>query len=207
MTRIWARLGAMLAIAITAVLVVPGIAFAHASQTGSSPAADEVVTTAPTQVRIDFDSALLDVGAALVVRSEAGDSITTGPAVVGDRDFTVPVDPAAPNGVYSVAYRVVSKDGHTIENSFTYVVAGEASPAADESATPEATPEVVAEEPVTPEATPEPIAEQPVVADEPSPAPDTTGAPPEGSVMPFVLFGGIGLVIVIGIVGAVLLRK
>lgn len=196
------RLLAVVTLSAAALLWAPAAAFGHASEVGSSPAAGEILDAAPSEVRIDYDSALLEIGAALVVRSADEESITTGPAVVGDRVFSVPVDPSVGPGEYSVAYRVVSKDGHTIENSFTYVVAGEASP----------TPEVIAEAAAptadaTTEATPETIAEEPVAADEPTPAADTLGAPPEGSIMPFILFGGIGLVIVIGIVGAVLLRK
>lgn len=206
------RLLAMVTLSAAALLWAPVAAFGHASEVGSSPAAGEILDAAPSEVRIDYDSALLEIGAALVVRSADEESITTGPAVVGDRVFSVPVDPSVGPGEYSVAYRVVSKDGHTIENSFTYVVAGEASPTPEASISAEPTPEVIAEAAAptadaTTEVTPETIAEEPVAADEPAPEPDTIGAPPEGSIMPFILFGGIGLVIVIGIVGAVLLRK
>lgn len=197
------RLLAALALAVAALLWAPAAAFGHASQVGSSPTEGELLDTAPSEVRIDFDSALLEIGAALIVRSADEESITTGPAVVGDRVFSVPVDPAAGPGEYSVAYRVVSKDGHTIENSFTYIVAGEPTPEeVSESAVPEPISEPATPEPATPEpATPEPA------TPEPAPTPDTVGAPPEGSIMPFILFGGVGLVIVIGIIGAVVLRK
>lgn len=216
------RLLAVLALAITTLLWAPAAAFGHASEVGSSPAAGEILDVAPSEVRIDYDSALLEIGAALIVRSADEESITTGPAVVGDRVLSVPVDPAVGPGEYSVAYRVVSQDGHTIENSFSYVVAGD--PVAEEVTADEPVAEdpvaadpvaedPVADEPVTDEPVADaPAADEPVTADEPvvadaTPAPDTTGAPAEGSILPFLLFGGIGLVIVIGIIGAVLLRK
>jgi len=68
-------------ISITALVLMPQPAFGHASSVGSSPAADAVLDTAPSEVRIDFDSGLLEMGAALIVRSADGSSVTTGPAV------------------------------------------------------------------------------------------------------------------------------
>lgn len=202
------RMVAVLTLAVAALLWAPAAAFGHASEVRSSPAAGEILDTAPSEVRIDYDSALLEAGAALVVRSADEESITTGPAVVGDREFSVPVDPSVGPGEYSVAYRVVSKDGHTIENAFTYVVIGEAPAAIDASASPESAPEAAPEEDLpTPDSTPEAIVQESVEADVPSPTPDLVGAPADDSVMPFLLFGGVGLVIVIGIVGAVVLRK
>lgn len=195
-----------LALVITGLLWAPAAAFGHASQVGSSPAEGEMLDAAPSEVRIDYDSALLEIGAALVVRSSDEESITTGPAVVGDRVFSVPVDPSVGPGEYSVAYRVVSQDGHTIENSFTYIVAGDPTPAeVTESATPAAVDDSATPERISEPATPERISEPATPAAVPTP--DPVGAPPEGSIMPFILFGGIGLVIVIGIIGAVVLRK
>lgn len=191
------------AITLFASLWAPAAAFGHASQVGSSPAADEVLDAAPSEVRIDFDSALLDMGAALVVRNDAKESITTGDAEVGDRTFTVPVDPTTAPGEYSVAFRVVSKDGHTIEGSFTYVVAGTSPSPTPETVEASTFPsdETTAQPPREPsgEATPSTAA--------PAATPDTMGAPPEGSSAPWLLFGGIGLVIGIGLVGAILLRR
>ncbi len=121
-------------VAIAALLLLPVPASGHASSAGSSPAADEVLPTAPSQVRIEFDSGLLEMGSALIVRDADGRSITTGPAVVGERSFSVPVDPTAPPGVYEVAYRVVSADGHTVEDTFSYTV-GDATTSATASTT------------------------------------------------------------------------
>jgi methionine-rich copper-binding protein CopC len=101
-------------------------ASAHSQQVGSSPEADAVLSVAPTEVVVEFDSPLVDMGAAMAVRGEDDQSITTGPPVIGDRLLSVPVDPAAPPGQYTVAYRVVSEDGHTITSTFTFEVAGEA---------------------------------------------------------------------------------
>lgn len=115
---------ALVAVAITlvALVLVPVPASGHASSAESSPAADAVLDVAPEEVRVEFDSGLLEMGSALIVRDATGRSITSGAAVVGDRTISVPVDPTAGPGVYEVAYRVVSADGHTVEESFSYTV-------------------------------------------------------------------------------------
>lgn len=110
------------AVALMALVLVPVSASGHASSAESSPAADAVLDVAPDEVRVEFDSGLLEMGSALIVRDATGRSITSGTAVVGDRTISVPVDPAAGPGLYEVAYRVVSADGHTVEESFSYTV-------------------------------------------------------------------------------------
>jgi copper resistance protein C len=121
---------------------------AHADQTGSSPAADSVLDTAPTRVEVTFGSPLLDAGAALVVRAADGTSITTGPPRVSRNRIEVAVAPDAPAGEYQVAYRVISQDGHTVSAAFRYTVAGEAATAGSPSPTiPAASPTIAAASP------------------------------------------------------------
>lgn len=168
------RMSRLVATTVIALAVLPALtappAFAHASELESSPAADEVLTSAPEEVRIDFDSALLEAGSALLVRDETGESITTGAAVIDGSTYSVPVDAAAPEGVYTVAYRVVSADGHTVEGDFSYTVGTATEGAAVDAA---------------------------AAASEADQAPW----------LPFALFGGIGLVVILGIGGALLFRK
>lgn len=102
----------------------PAAAAAHVSETTTRPEAGAILDLAPREVEVRFDSPLLDVGAALVVRSADDTSITVGTPRVGRDRITVDVDPDAPPGEYTVAYRVVSKDGHTVESTFRYTVAG-----------------------------------------------------------------------------------
>ncbi|MFY9231589.1 MAG: copper resistance CopC family protein [Candidatus Nanopelagicales bacterium] len=194
-------LGALLLMVIGAV-IAPAVAHAHASAVGSTPSADEVLDSAPSMVEVQFDSALLDMGAALVVRGADGSSITVGDGVIGDRVYSIAVDPEAPSGTYDVAYRVVSADGHTIEGSFSYVVNG---PAQEPSATPaESSEPSNSFEPIQP-------AESEPAQSGAQAAPDTTvvdrGPAEDASWLPIALFAGVGLVVTIGLVGAILLRK
>ncbi len=136
-----ASLAVALLIAPVLALVAPSPALGHSSQIGSSPDAGAVLDAPPESVVVEFDSALLDVGTAIVVRDANGASITTSAPLVERTSISVEVDPRVPAGEYTVAYRVASVDGHTIESSFTYTVArsdhsAEAVPSAGVAASP-----------------------------------------------------------------------
>lgn len=167
------------------------IAQAHSSEVSTTPAADAVLETAPRQVSIEFDSALLDMGAALVVRDADGTSITTGAAEVGRTRVAVDVDPAAGPGTYQVAYRVVSQDGHTIEGAFAYSVAGDTASTAASSPSPS---------PAAASAEPTATAEATATAD-----PATTGEE-EGTSVPLILGAG-ALVLLLAAGAAIALRR
>lgn len=177
------------------VIIGASPAFGHASQVGSSPEAEEVLSTPPTEVAITFDSGLLDMGAALVVRDQDGTSIVTGEPVIDDRRFSVAVDPSAPAGVYEVAYRVVSADGHTVEGAFTYTVDGTSDAvepsAVAGSAAPSAAP-ATGESEATTAASATPI---------------NTSVEDESGSSPVIWIVGVGLVVIIGVGAALLLRR
>lgn len=173
-------------------LIVSAPAFGHASQVTSSPEAEEVLPSAPADVTITFDSGLLDMGAALIVRDRDGTSIVTGEPVIDDRSFSVAVDPSAPSGVYDVAYRVVSADGHTVEGAFTYTVEGAPDASVDAgapSASAAPTSDVI-------EATPAEAA-----------TPVTTSDEGEAGGFPVIWLVGAGLVVIVGVGAALLLRR
>lgn len=181
LTRLILALVAVLTVSLAA---LGGPAAAHSSQAGSSPEDGESVTVAPSEVEVLFDSPLLDVGAALVVRDASGTPVVVGTPRVDRQRITVDVDPAAPPGEYTVAYRVVAEDGHAIESTFGYTVAGDAPPA---SAPP-------------PSSAP--------VEDDASPVGgDAPAAAEPASTPPYLLIAGGVLVLLLAGAGAIALRR
>ena len=181
------------AAAVTALVVgVIGMppAMAHASQTGSTPEAGAVLEAAPSTVEVTFDSPLMDIGAALVVRAGDGTVISDDtPEVAGARiRVDVPAD-AAP-GTYTVAFRVVSQDGHPITSTFDYTVAGDAPGPAAASAPGSPSASAPASAPVPPSA--EAVA---------APLLEESGGPPTA-----LIVGGL-LVLTLVVVGAIALRR
>ena len=130
-------------------------ASAHVQVVGTSPAADAQLDAAPTRAEVRFDSGLLDIGYAMVVRSADGRTVSTGPAQLGPDSIAVATDPAAGPGRYTVAFRVVSADGHEVASSFDYTVTG----------TPTASPTPVGVEVPSDSPTPNPSEPQPSAAE------------------------------------------
>jgi methionine-rich copper-binding protein CopC len=185
----------VLAAAMLALGVPTGAAWAHSSEISTTPSAGDVLDAAPSEVRVEFDSDLLDMGAAIVVRDAAGASVVVGEPEVGRRSLSVPVDPTARPGDYQVAYRVVSEDGHTIESTFEYMVAGGSG--------------TVAASPTTTRAAPASPAESQPAESEPAQSAAAVSSPAEpgtSTPLPWIVAGG-AVVLILGIGGALALRR
>lgn len=133
----------------------------------------------------------MDIGAALVVRSADGTIVSTDPPQISRRSISTAVPAEAPPGDYTVAYRVVSADGHTISATYSYTIAG-ASPAVE--ATPldpaaSAPPGTAAAE--VPEATPTPTAEA-------TGPPSGQATPPWGLIAGALALGALAVALVLG---------
>lgn len=182
MTRVIRMIATTLAILGVFLTLSAAPVVAHSSQAGSTPEEGEVLATAPTLVEVRFDSPLLDIGAAMVVRTADGTSVVIGAPRVERQRISVDVDPAAPPGEYSVAYRVVAEDGHALESSFAYTVEGPA-----------------------PTATTAPASASPAAAD--GNAEDASRAGEPASAPPFLLIAGGVLVLLLAGAGAIALRR
>lgn len=134
---------------LAAVAAVAGAApaSAHDRLTGSTPEDGSTVTAAPTQVELTFTDEVQDIGLTILVKDPSGASVADGkPAIDGDT-VVQKLDPLTADGVYTVAYRVVSSDGHPISGRFTFTAAlapaspsASPSPSASSTSSPSATP-------------------------------------------------------------------
>ena len=121
-----------LSLAVLSVVVTSPTAQAHAELVGMSPAIDSVVTQAPSSVVLTFADALQDLGAAVIVTAPSGAHLESGAPVIAGNTATQRLLPLTEPGRYTVAYRVVSQDGHPVERQvgFTFAPGGTASAAA-----------------------------------------------------------------------------
>ena len=113
----------LVAIAVAlGVLAGPAVpAFAHNSVIGESPKKGTTVTSQPDTVWLETSDALLDVDGATVMDVLGPDGLhyaTACPAVEG-AVASVPAE-LGPEGEYTVAWRVVSADGHPITGEFAF---------------------------------------------------------------------------------------
>jgi methionine-rich copper-binding protein CopC len=107
-----------------------GPALAHAELVGSSPA-DKSSVSSVTEVSVTAGEELLEIGSeaegfVMVVTDSTGSYYGDGCVSVSGDTASMPVSVNAP-GDYSVAYRVVSNDGHPVEGQFTFTVTGDGS--------------------------------------------------------------------------------
>jgi methionine-rich copper-binding protein CopC len=96
-------------------------ALAHDQVIDQSPAPGSTVEAGPVDIRLDFSNELLDIGSGAEIVVTAPDG-NPAPATCAELNGTLAsakteLDQA---GTYTVAWRVVSSDGHPIEGSYTF---------------------------------------------------------------------------------------
>jgi hypothetical protein len=113
-----ARALAVLALAAAGVAGSASAASAHATLDSTSPRAGAVVQAPLTAVRLTFDEAVASP-AFIAVTGPQG-RVDTGGTRVDDAVVSVGLKDPLPAGRYTVAFRVVSDDGHPVESSYTF---------------------------------------------------------------------------------------
>ena len=116
------RRRAVVAVAV-AVLVVPAVANAHPRLVGSAPAADVVVSLAPSAVSVRFSEDADPVGAGITVTGPDGRAVVTGPVEHRGRVFRRSIDAHA-RGTYVVEWVAVGSDTHPARGAFLFSVGG-----------------------------------------------------------------------------------
>ncbi|WFE42688.1 copper resistance CopC family protein [Micromonospora sp. WMMD998] len=124
------RIVATLAVVLTALLLAPAApAAAHNSLQAATPAQDARLTTAPTTVTLRFAQRLNPEFTTIVLSDADRRKVPTGAPTVDGTAGRVTIDGPLPNGAYTVAYRVVSADGHPVQGSYRFTVADPAASA------------------------------------------------------------------------------
>jgi methionine-rich copper-binding protein CopC len=116
-------------------------ASAHNTLTSTSPAHQETVQVAPQAVVLTFDQPAILMGTEVVVTGPSG-QVQQGQPQLADNTITEDLQPGAPAGAYTVAWRVTSADGHPVSGAFSFTAKTAAAtqlpstPQASPSATP-----------------------------------------------------------------------
>jgi methionine-rich copper-binding protein CopC len=122
------RTAAVTGLLLAVVGLSAGPAAAHAQLVRIIPGEGATVTTSPSRVELRFDEAVLQPSSVVVIDSR-GQRVSTGATTVKRSDAVVRVDITKP-GSYTVAYRVLSDDGHPVtgESTFRFQPGGKADP-------------------------------------------------------------------------------
>jgi len=122
---------------LLALLCTQPAAFAHARLLRSQPAADAALKQAPKTVELWFSEELDAGGSAIEVTDQTGkrvDKQNVGLAE-GDKKLQVELEDLA-SGTFTVDWKALSTDGHTMKGKFTFTVALEGSATVAPPATP-----------------------------------------------------------------------
>ena len=109
-------------------LIIIQPAYAHTKLVSASPAAGSTAENWPTQIILEFDEELQNLGSEkanfLVVNNAVGDQVSETDEVIDGNKLIVTLSPNEVKGPVLVFYHVVSTDGHPVEGEykFTYGV-------------------------------------------------------------------------------------
>ncbi len=118
------RIASIALLAALAWLLGPAVdaAQAHATLTGSSPGQGSTLGVAPSQVVLEFDEDVQTTFAVVDVAAPDGAAISSGDVSVTGNKVIAQVRPPTVAGEYTVAWRVVSDDGHPVVGQFSYTL-------------------------------------------------------------------------------------
>ncbi|MCW2937319.1 MAG: copper resistance protein CopC [Actinomycetia bacterium] len=109
------------AVALLAVVVCAGPASAHTSLQNASPGIGSTAGPPNLVVLTYADPVRLTQ---VLISDTAGRHYQSGPSFAVDNTVTERIASTLPNGLYTVAWRVVSPDGHPVEGTYQFTVAG-----------------------------------------------------------------------------------
>jgi methionine-rich copper-binding protein CopC len=178
-------------------------AAAHDQLLETDPADGSTVEQVPAEVVMRFSGDLIDLSQAVIVTTPDGEQLTDLVVTVSGATATAALPDGLGPGAYTVAWRVVSEDGHPVEGVFGFTVAGPAPSATPAPTTPAAsTPAPTTTGPVSPSpgVTPTPTASP---GTDGSSDDDAPGSPARGWAVAAVL----AAVAALGAAGVVILRR
>ena len=109
-------------IVLVAATVLPATAMAHADLASATPAEDAELDEAPDEVRLTFTEELDPDGSAFDVTDAAGNEVGRGEVDldVADRNVLAGHVTISDPGLHTVAWSVISSDGHEASGSYTF---------------------------------------------------------------------------------------
>ena len=102
------------------------IAEAHSTLVSSMPKSGTTLSAVPGLVTLTFNEKLLIIPGehpnSLTVANSSGQSIPTGPLKISGSKISITLKTKKSTGKFTVAYRVVSADGHPISGKYFFTV-------------------------------------------------------------------------------------
>ena len=98
---------------------------AHAQLTSSYPGKNQVLTSIPALIWLEFDGDLLQFDKRelnkLTVTNSKNQKVDFGGTIVGGARISTKLKSSLTAGKYLITYRIVSEDGHPVQGSFSFI--------------------------------------------------------------------------------------
>ena len=117
-----ATLPAAFLLGLVAVAGVGSSALADAALRGSNPADGAVLTDPPGEVTLIFDETLQERFTTVKITASGGVAVQVGKAATAGAKVVQPLPTTLASGRYTVAYRIVSADGHPVSGTTSFRV-------------------------------------------------------------------------------------
>ena len=144
-SRLLVRVAVLMLLILTAGIGLAGPAAAHNVLIGSDPADGATLQSAPTTVKLTFDQPVQNFQPVVTVIGPGGQRYESGSPQIDSTVVSTGVNALPVAGAYTIAYRIVSADGHPVQGEVHFsladgAVAGSGSSSAGGSGDPAATP-------------------------------------------------------------------
>jgi methionine-rich copper-binding protein CopC len=123
------RRAALAALPLALLATIP-VARAHALLQKTEPGRRATLRAAPVAIRLWFNERLEPAFSEVAVTGPDGRPVTSERAALAPDNpklLVLPLPPLGP-GEYTVAYKVLSVDGHTVQSGYRFTVKGDAAP-------------------------------------------------------------------------------
>ncbi|MCA2213260.1 copper resistance CopC family protein [Jidongwangia harbinensis] len=97
-------------------------AWAHNSLTSAQPAKNAVLTRAPKEIRLTFLQKPDSASMSIKVTDAGGQPVAVGAPEVDGMASVASITGPLRNGVHTITYRVVSRDGHPVQGSYRFTL-------------------------------------------------------------------------------------
>jgi len=130
MQRYWTKQIWVTLLTLTSLFLTPPI-FAHAKAISANPAPRSVLSHSPQSVSILLSQQFEPSYSTIIIKGSDGKPVTMAKATVdpdNKKRLTLNL-PTLPSGKYTVSYKILSLDGHTIASNYTFKIKKEKPPA------------------------------------------------------------------------------
>ncbi|TNJ68370.1 copper resistance protein CopC [Paenibacillus hemerocallicola] len=120
-TRVMNKTGIGLLLSVLLLLLAPATVFAHTGLQSSSPAKGETIDKPLTEIRMEFSTDIEPLST-FELKNEKNESVKVSGIGIDKSAMSGKINPALPNGEYTVTWKIIGRDGHPVENKFSFTV-------------------------------------------------------------------------------------